>query len=281
MAKRCMGRINWSKVLLTSVMAIIVTIWIYPIFLSIITSLKSDTDIAKNPFSVLFAPTLQAYITAWRVLGFKQLLLNSILYSICGSLLAVLLGIVPAYCFTRIKIPGRTIIFEILLTTLMLPQQTVVIPLYNFLTTIGLLNTKVGLIIVHGVYGMAFELLLLAGFVGSIPHEIEMAARVDGCSDFGVIRRIIIPLAIPAAAVGFVLNCIDIWKEFFFALVFLSDESVMPITTGILKMTTSEYFTSANLPAATVVLSQLPIVILFILAYRWITSGIYVGAVKG
>ncbi len=272
-----------EKIIWTIIVAALVLIWLYPVVLSIFTSLKTTEQIARNPFSLPDPVTFSAYIESWKVLGFQSLLLNSAIYGIGGSLLALVLGILPAFAFTRFRIPGGTILFVMILTTLMLPQQTVIIPLYNLLLKLGLLNTRIGLIIVHGVYGMAFQLLILSGFVSTIPKEIEMAARADGCSDTGILRWIVIPLTVPAAAVAVTLNFMDIWKEFFFALVFLSDQSVMPVTLGILTMSPlgTTYFKSINLPAATVVLSQIPIIVLFVFAYRWISSGIFVGSVKG
>jgi len=276
--KRRPGKIIW-----TAVVAVLVLVWLYPLVLSIFTSLKTTEQIALNPFSVPHPLTFQAYVESWKILGFPSLLLNSAIYGIGGSFLALVLGILPAFAFTRFRIPGGTILFVTILTTLMLPQQTVIIPLYDLLLKLRLLNTRFGLIIIHGVYGMAFQLLILSGFVSTIPREIEMAARADGCSDIAILRWIILPLSIPAAAVAVTLNFIDIWKEFFFALVFLSDQSVMPVTLGILTMSPlgTTYFKAINLPAATVLLSQIPIVVLFIFAYRWIGSGIFVGSVKG
>ncbi|MBN8998702.1 MAG: carbohydrate ABC transporter permease, partial [Rhizobiales bacterium] len=168
-----------------------------------------------------------------------------------------------------------------LLTTIMLPQQAVIIQLFTLLRILHLLDTRLGLIIVHAAYGMPFLLLILTGFVGSIPRELESAARIDGCSDFAIVRHIVLPLAAPAIAVGFTLNFIEIWKEYFFALVLLSAGDIMPVNVGILAVTSDLYFTSMNIPSAAVILAQLPIVVLFIFAYRWITQGLYVGSVKG
>lgn len=274
-------RSNWAKLLWTIVVAILVAVWLYPLVLSVFTSLKTTAQIARSPFAFPNPVDWSVYREAWKVVGFPSLLMNSAIYAFFGSLLALALGILPAFAFTRFRVPGGMVMFVLILTTLMLPQQTVIIPLYNLMVKIGLLNTRIGLIIIHGVYGMAFEMLILAGFVSTIPKEVELAARVDGCSDFGVLRWIIIPLAIPAAAVGFTINFIDIWKEFFFALMFINSQSQFPVTLGILIVRYNRYFSATNLPAATVIISQLPVIILFIFAYRWISSGIFVGSVKG
>ena len=128
---------------------------------------------------------------------------------------------------------------------------------------------------------MPFVLLILRGFIVGIPVELEDAARVDGASDFQIFRYVIIPLSIPAIAVAFTLNFIMIWKEFFFALILMYDKNNFPVTVGLLQLKGNEYFSSWNLPAAGTIIAQIPILILYILAYRWITKGIYAGAVKG
>ncbi len=269
------------KIILTVVTLLATVVWIYPFIMTVITSFKTEDEILGNPFALPQHLSFDAYTKVWSVLNFGQLMSNSILYASLGSLLALILAAFPSYTFSRFHVLGGRTIFILLLTTLMLPQQTTLIPLYNVLNQIGLLNTRIGLIIVHAVYGMPFEMLLLTGFMANMPQELEAAARVDGCSDFGVLRHIILPLSLPAMAVGFTLNFIAIWKEFIFALTFLSSQADFPITTGILRLTVSQYFTSFSLPAAAVIIAQLPIVALYIIAYRWITRGLFVGAVKG
>ena len=112
-----------------------------------------------------------------------------------------------------------------MLTGLMLPQQTVLIPLYDMLRWLHLLDTQIGLIIVHGVYGMPAQILILRGFMTAIPREIEKAAQIEGATDFQIFTKVILPLSLPGIVVGYTLNFIAIWKEFVFALVFLNSES--------------------------------------------------------
>jgi ABC-type glycerol-3-phosphate transport system permease component len=169
----------------------------------------------------------------------------------------------------------------LLLTGLMLPQQTVLIPLYDMLRWLHLFDTRIGLIIVHGVYGMPSQILILRGFMTTIPRDIEKAAQIEGATDFQTFTRVILPLAVPGIVVGYTLNFIAIWKEFVFALVFLNSESIFPVTVGMLKLNSDRYISAFNLPSAGLVISQIPIVILFIFAYRWISSGNFVGSVKG
>jgi raffinose/stachyose/melibiose transport system permease protein len=275
------ARLPIAKFLWTALAAAFVALWNFPIGLTLMTSLKTDQEIFNSPFSLPESFNFTAFQRAWEVMSYSQLFMNSVLYAVGGSLLAIALALVPAYVFSSFRIRGQIVIFIVLLSTLMLPQQTVIIPLFGLLRSLDLLNSRLGLIIVHGVYGMPFEILVLTGFMSTIPRELFAAARIDGCSDFGILRHIVIPLTFPAMVVGFTLNFIEIWKEYFFALVFLSSDDVMPVNIGILAVANPQYFSSMNLPSAAVVLAQLPIVILFIFAYRAITQGLYAGSVKG
>src|SRR4029077_12448752 len=114
-----------------------------------------------------------------------------------------------------------------------------------------------------------------------IPREIEKAAYLEGASDFQVFWKVMLPLARPGILVGYTLNFIAIWKEFVFALVFLNSDANFPVTVGMRKLNSDRYMAVFNLPAAGLVISQIPIIILFILTYRQLSGGNFVGAVKG
>lgn len=273
-------RIPSTKILVTGLLLAGAAVFAYPAFLTVVTSLKSQDAVITSPLGLPTHPTVSAYSTTWSVLGFGGLLLNSLFYAGAGAGIGLLISIYPAYAFSRFRFFGSRTIFIMLLTTLMLPQQTALLPLYDALTRLGLLNTRMGLVIIHAAWGMPLQLLLLTGFLANQPKELEEAARVDGARDIQLLRYVILPLALPAMAVGFVLNFVGIWKEFIFALTFLNSETLYPLTTGILKFTTSQYFTSFTLPAAAVVISQLPLIVLFLFTHRWLTRGIYAGAVK-
>jgi raffinose/stachyose/melibiose transport system permease protein len=260
---------------------ILAAIWLGPLALMVMTSIKPNKEFLNGPFALPIAPTFEPYQKVWEGLNFGVLMQNSLLYATTGSALAVLLALVPAFALSRFEIPGKKYVFALLLTGLILPQQTVLIPLYAVLRSLHLLDTRIGLIIVHGVYGMPAQILILRGFMTTIPREIEKAAQIEGATDFQIFTKIILPLSVPGIVVGYTLNFIAIWKEFVFALVFLNSENILPVTVGMLKLNSDRYITAFNLPAAGLVISQIPIVILFILTYRGISSGNFVGSVKG
>jgi len=269
------------KAIATILALLIALVWVGPFLLMVVTSIKPNAEFLRGPFALPVAPNLDAYRKVWAGLDFPTLLGNSFLYSATGAALAVVLALVPAYGLSRFEIPGKKFIFGILLMGLMLPQQTVLIPLYTTLRTLHLLDTKIGLILVHGVYGMPMQILALRGFMTSIPKEIDKAAFIEGATDFQVFWKIILPLSIPGILVSYTLNFIAIWKEFVFSLVFLNNESNFPVTVGMLKLNSDRYMSAFNLPSAGLVISQIPIIILFLLLYRKMAGGKVAGAVKG
>ena len=269
------------KVVATLLALALAGVFLGPMYLVIITSIKSNKDFLAGPYAWPSAVTFEPYRQVWQELHFDALLGNSLLYASTGAALAVLLALVPAFALSRFDLPGKAVLFGMFLTGLMLPQQTVLIPLYTALRTLHLLDSKIGLIIVHGIYGMPAQILILRGFMTAIPSEIEKAARIEGATDFGVFWKVILPLSVPGIVVGYSLNFIAIWKEFVFGLVFLNHETNFPVTVGMLKLNSDRYISVFNLPAAGLVISQIPIVILFILCYRKLTTGNFVGAVKG
>lgn len=274
-------KLRTDKVVFTGLILIVLLLWSYPVILTVITSVKTDAEVIQNPIGLPMRISFKPFVDSWNLLGMGRLILNSLLYSVGGSLLALVFSVGPAFALSRFRIPGGNIVFIILLTGLMIPQQTVVIPLYEVLTKLGLLNEPLGLILVHGVYGIPFVLLILRGYIVSIPKELEDAGRIDGCGDFRLMLHIILPLTVQGVIVAGILNLINIWKELFFALIFLNNQNYYPLTVGLIKVTQSQYFNSWNMPAAATLISQIPTVVIYIIAYQWIQKGMLAGAVKG
>ena len=148
----------------TLVMLTGAAIFVYPVFLTVTTSLRSQDAVLNAPLALPSAITFAAYVTSWNVLAFGRLLVNSLIYASCGAGLALLLAIYPAFAFSRFRFLGARTIFILLLTTQMLPQEAALIPLYDTLTRVGLLNTRLGLILIHAAWGMPLQMLLLVGF---------------------------------------------------------------------------------------------------------------------
>jgi len=142
------------KIFATVLALLLAAIWIGPLALNGGHVDQAHKEFLNGPFALPIAPTLEPYVKVWQGLHFGVLMQNSLLYAVLGSALAVGLALVPAFALSRFEPPGKRYIFALLLTGLMLPQQTVLIPLYDMLRWLHLFDTRIGLIIVHGVYGM-------------------------------------------------------------------------------------------------------------------------------
>ncbi len=260
---------------------VVVLVWLYPFWLSLQTSFKSDADIRESPFSPALPPTLGAYVRAWTTLDMPTLLGNSLFLAAGGALISVTITFPIAFFIARRRVPFADAIFVFFLVGLMVPQQMVILPLYRIAESVGLAGPLVGLVVIHGVYGIPFSLLVLRGFFAGIPRSLDECARVDGCSDTGVLLRIIAPLSGPALATVLVLQFINIWNEFLFAVILLNNSSNWPVTVGVLPVLLSQYFVSWNLPAAALLIAQLPTLILYVVAQRWVVRGLTAGAVRG
>jgi raffinose/stachyose/melibiose transport system permease protein len=139
------------KLVATLLALALAAVFLGPMYLVIITSIKSNKDFLAGPFALPSGVTFEPYRQVWQELHFGELVGNSLLYASTGAALAVLLALVPAFALSRFDLPGKAVLFGIFLTGLMLPQQTVLIPLYATLRTLHLLDSKIGLIIVHGI----------------------------------------------------------------------------------------------------------------------------------
>jgi raffinose/stachyose/melibiose transport system permease protein len=265
--------------LATTIVVLCAVAWLFPLWLSLITSLKSDAAVAQAPLSLPTHPTLHAYATVWGLLDMGLLFRNSFIITVGGTLLSVALSLPAAFLLSRFRWPGREVVFFILLAGLTLPQQIIIIPLYDIMAHLQLLNSFVGLIIIHGAWGIPFCTLILRGFMLGLPQEIEDGARVDGCGDAKVFWHVILPMSGPAIATVCALQFLNIWNEFFFALIFLSSSNKYPVTIGLADLTASPYLSSWNLPAAAALLAQLPTLAVYLVAQRWIVRG--VGAAAG
>jgi ABC-type glycerol-3-phosphate transport system permease component len=270
-----------DMILFTLIATVFIGIWIYPVLLTVMNSLKTNSGVMLGPLSLPIPPTLNAYIRAWNDMNYPLLIKNTAILAIAGTSLAIALSAAPAYLLSRYHLPGAELLFVILLTGMVLPQQAVIVPLYDIMRRLGLIDSLGGLIVLHGVYGMSFTLLLLRGFMASIPLDLEDAARVDGANDFQVLVRIIFPLTAPGIAIAASLSIISIWNELFFALIFLSSPEKYPVTMGVQLMTTSRYFLSWNMPAAAIIIAQIPAIFLYAFAYHFIQKGMTAGSIKG
>lgn len=254
--------------------------FLIPIAFIVITSLKSKHDLAALPFFAL--PTkwrFDNFPKAWTDGNLKLYIGNSLFISLVKVPLGIFIESLAAFALTRMNMKGSLAIFMVFLVGMMIPMQATLVPLNVFLHSVGLTNTYPGIIFVYLGFGIPFGVLILRGFFRSIPHDLDEAAIIDGCTDGQRFLRIVLPLAKPAIAALVILDFLSTWNEFILAQIFLTKDSMKTITTGLMTFV-GQHMTDYTLLTAGVVLSMIPTLIIYMFFQKYFVSGM-AGAVKG
>jgi len=261
-------------------LAIAVAVFALPLVWMVLTSLKPAAEIAADPHRALPREWRPAnYVEAVTTMPYFVYLRNSLVLC-AGSVLGTLWSCsLAAYAFARLRWPGRNTVFGVLIATMLLPWHVTMIPRFLLISELGLYNSLAALI-VPTFLGDAFSIFLLRQFFLTIPEELSEAARLDGCSEWGIFWRIILPLSRPALATVALFQFVAAWNDFNGPLLYLNDPARFTLAYG-LEQFVSSYSSQTNLLMAAAVLFTLPIVILFFFAQRTFIRGIATSGLKG
>ncbi|MBI1281758.1 MAG: ABC transporter permease subunit [Anaerolineaceae bacterium] len=260
---------------------IAVLFWLAPFIFIVFTSLKTRPDLLMgSPFLPPKILAITNYATAWERGNLAQYGLNSLVISLTKVPLGLLVSSLAAFALTRMRFPLQKSLMMFILLGTMIPVQVALGPLFTIILKAGLLNTYLGILLPYIGFGVPYQIFLLRGFFNSIPRELDEAARIDGCSSFGVYRQVILPLALPGLAAVFILDFVGTWNEFAIALVVLQSRSTWTIPLA-LQSFQGLYGNNYNLLTAAIVMSILPVVIVYLLFQRYFIAGLTSGAIKG
>lgn len=219
-----------ERALAQALVTVLALVWLVPVLMMVTVSLMP----ANRRTSILAGlivdhPTLANYAKVWTENPLPRYFLNSLIITVPTVLLVLAIASLAAFAFTRLRFFGQGIWYYLLMLTLMVPIPTLVIPLFKIAKSLRILDTYWGLIGPYTALGVPFAVVILTGFFRRFPREIEDAARLDGCSSFGVFWRIMLPLSWPALAVVFIWQFMVSWNEFILALVMMQTESRKPL----------------------------------------------------
>lgn len=264
--------------LVASVWAAIVLV---PIVWLTLSSLRSNQEIFNDPFALPAAPRLETYATAWLDEGLGSSFINSVIVTGFSVPIVVLLSAMASYVLTRFVFPGRLQLVWFFVGGLMVPLLLGIVPLFDLLRQLGLLNTHLGLILVNVAYQISFTVYLLYPFFRVLPRDYEDAALIDGCSRAGAFWRVMLPLAMPGLVSAAIFNTIVIWNEYTLALVIMGEPELrtLPVQIGKLMLRTKFLIDYGVLFAALVLAALVP-VLLYIAMQRRIVTGLRVGGIK-
>lgn len=256
---------------------------IAPFLWMITTSLSAPQDVWKQKefWWQGWIPTkfiYQNYIEAFRIVPFAKFYLNSIWVTLWITLGTVFTSSMAGYAFARLSFPGRDKLFVLYLATMMIPGVITMIPVFILLRKIGWIDTHIALIL-PGIF-TAYGTFLLRQFFMGLPRELEDAAKIDGCSLFGIYFRIILPLSKPALATLTTFTFMGSWMSFMWPLIVLNSESKFTLPIGI-QYFKSLHSTDWTLLMAGSVMTLLPILIVFLFAQKYFVEGIKLSGIKG
>ncbi len=256
-----------------------------PIYIIIVNSFKNRQELYENVLALPNEFSFQYYIEAMEKMNFLNALANSLYITILSVLIIVVLSSMTAWMLARTDNKLSKIIFMIFIATMLIPFQTLMMPLMQFMSTITntlhipMINTREGLIFMHIGFSSSISVFLYHGFVKSIPITLEEAATIDGASKFGVFWRIIFPILKPITVTVMILNVINIWNDYLLPSLTLTDKGLRTIPLSTFYFF-GEFTIQWNLAMAGLMLTIIPVVIFYVLAQKHIIKGIGEGAVK-
>jgi multiple sugar transport system permease protein len=251
-----------------------------PFAWQVFTSIKPDVELMSLPPLLPRHATFEHYTAIFAATGFARVILNSTVVAAATTLLALAIGALAAFALTFLRVRARTAILAAVLSVSMFPAIATVSPLFLLLNALGLRDTLTALILTYTTFSLPLAVWLLTNFFRTLPHELYVAARVDGYSAMGALWRVILPLSKPGLLAAGLMVFIYSWNEFLFALSFTATDRARTIPVAIALFPGLHVVPWGEIAAASVVVS-LPLVLLAFAFQRRIVEGLTAGAVKG
>jgi ABC-type glycerol-3-phosphate transport system permease component len=269
--------VRWLITLAVACGAIIV---FFPFFWMAVTSLKAAPEIQRVPLQI--APdhwlNLTNYFEVFKREPFMRYLLNSAIVASIAAVSSVVVSSLAGFGFAKYHFPGRDAFFLAVVGIMMVPFQSVVVPLYVWINDLGLLDTYMGIVAPDLV--SVFGVFLMRQAIEMIPNDYIDAARIDGCSELRIFFSVILPSVKPAIATLLIIKFMWSWNEFFWPMVVISSPQMKVVTMGLMSFT-NMYFIEYNLLTAAAVISILPILLIFITLQRWVVQAVVMSGLKG
>lgn len=253
---------------------------IFPFVWVLMNSFRTRQYILSDSFSLPTSPTLENFSAAFDKLNIFRAYGNSFIISASVTVLVCLLGGLAAYALTRFSFRGRGALMFCVYACLMIPVFSTIIPVFSLLLHAGLVSTLPGMILPQTAGGLALAIIILMGYMKSIPMELEEAAFLEGCDVAGVFFRVVFPMSKPALATVAIFTFLNSYNDLFTQLFILRKKDVWAIN-RLLNEISSQYGTDYGLLCASIVLVVVPVLIVYVFLQKHIIKGMMAGAVKG
>ena len=264
------------------IMAILVAYTVYATapFLWVGTmSVRTTTEISADHYAWPSPFHWEQFREAWVDSNFGTYFTNSVLVTVVSVAVLTIAGAAAAHCLARYRFRGNRLIYGILFSSIIFPPQVVLISIYQVLVEFGLYDSRLGLILVYVSLQLPLTVYLLEGFFSRIPQDLFDAAKVDGYGDLEIFLRLVLPIGMPAIATTIILNFILLWNEFLFAVVLITDDELRTLPVGIQRFM-GDHFQDIGLIATGVMISVIPVILVYAFFSEKLIQGMTAGAVK-
>ncbi len=269
-----------NRLLIYLLLILFAVVALIPLFLVWMSAFKESREIFRDPFALPASLNFANLIKAWTAGHFSLYFRNSIIISVPTTLGVVALSCLAGYGLARYDFRGRQIIFYTFLVGIMVPFQSVMIPLYYNLRDYGLLGTYWAMILPATALGQPFGIFLMQAFFRGLPGELADAARVDGCNEFQTFWRVMLPMAGSAMSALFVFQFMWTWNAYLMPLLYMQREELRPLPLG-LAFFRGRYTADHGLIAAGATIVSVPVIIVYVLFQRQFMRGLTAGALRG
>jgi glucose/mannose transport system permease protein len=293
-ASKAFRGIRWTRLLLYAILIFFAVLYLLPVYVLLVTGLKSFEEVSLSTmWNLPSSFSLDSFIKAWTggeaAQGYSDLasfgglgknFINSLYLTIPATLISAMVGSINGYLLTKWKFRGSDILFIFLLFGMFIPYQSILIPLMQALSAVGLSGTMPGLIACHVIYGISITTLIFRNYYASVPNELIEASRIDGANIFGIYWYVLFPLSLPGFVVVMIWQFTSIWNDFLFAVTVIGNPELQPITVALNNLAGS-MIVEWNVQMAGALIAAIPTLLVYILLGRFFVRGLMAGSLKG
>jgi glucose/mannose transport system permease protein len=279
-------KVRWSRLPIYAVLTAFALFYLMPVYVLIVTGMKSFAEVSLyRMWNLPSGLQLDSYVRAWfgspgEFRGLSLNFMNSVYLTVPATLISAMLGSINGYVLSKWKFRGSDVLFPLLLFGMFIPYQSILIPLMQTLSKIGLYGSIPGLIFVHVVYGIPITTLIFRNYYAALPTELVEAAKIDGATIFGIYRHVLFPLSMPGFVVVMIWQFTSIWNDFLFAVTVIGNPEIQPITVALNNLAGS-FVVEWNVQMAGALIAALPTLLVYIFLGRFFLRGLMAGSLKG
>ncbi|ODT25962.1 carbohydrate ABC transporter permease [Microbacterium sp. SCN 69-37] len=279
---RAVSKLGFAGILLRliiwGILVVMALIVIVPLFWMLLSSLKVNQQFLADPFGLPTTLFWKNYVDAWN-LGVGQYMWNSVIVTVASIIATTLISAWAAFGLTKLTIPfSRTVLF-LIVGGMMLAPTVALIPLLRILQGLGIYDSLLGLTILYTAFRIPFTTFLIRSYMVDLPHEVDEAARLDGCTRAQQFWRLTLPMSMPIVVAAVILQCLFAWNEYLFAFIFVSSTDTMTLPVGLANLA-SKLSTNYPMIFAGMTLASIPMIVFFFAAQRFFVRGLAEGIGK-